>query len=723
MDGARVPGGEVQRGFRAGGFEHGIAVAFEHLTGDAPHRRLVLDHQDRLRSARGARRQLRGLGRALGQLLDARQVELEGGALADLAVHPDESTALLDDAVHGGEPQPRALAFLLGREERLEHVGLGFFAHPNAGVRDREHHKRSRARGVVVGGVRVVQIHVGRLQGELAPVRHRVAGVHGQVHDYLLELAGIGLDPPRGGCEPRAERDVFAQEAAQHLLQVADQRVDLEHGRLQDLLAAERQQLAGQPGGAIGGLVDLIGVLTTGIGGAEVLEQEIRVAGDGREDVVEVVGNAARQAADRFHLLGLAQLLLELDALRDVAPDAQDADEPALVELRSRGKLSDAEVAFGGADAELAGGAELAAHHPPEQLERERQILRVHQSLERLPHPLLAPPAGDRRERGVEGGDRAFGREREDDVPHPLDQRAVPFLGLPQRRFGGAALRDVAEVQHDGAHRRLGEAVDRDRVDMAPRAVLVTPAELQAGRGARARDDVAQGGMDPRHVVGMHPFEPGMTHQLGRREAEQALDRVAGEEDGPVGGDEGDRVRTVLDQRAKALLALATGLFRAGLLGPRAPQIEGAHHGGAHPLEVVLDDVVGGAGLDVLRRGFFVEAARHDDDGRVRRLEERDAQRVGGAERGQGVVREDDVGGEGLERLPVRRLGVDPAGRPPDAGPAQLPLDQRGVVGDVLDHQDAHQVRHRLSAAARSRAASRAPPRKRRARRPRSPRV
>jgi len=56
----------------------------------------------------------------------------------------------------------------------------------------------------------------------------------------------------------------------------------------------------------------------------------------------------------------------------------------------------------------------------------------------------------------------------------------------------------------------------------------------------------------------------------------------------PSGGDEGDRVRTVLDQRAKALLALATGLFRAGLLGPRAPQIERAHHGGAHSLEVVL---------------------------------------------------------------------------------------------------------------------------------------
>src|SRR5438874_1165451 len=43
---------------------------------------------------------------------------------------------------------------------------------------------------------------------------------------------------------------------------------------------------------------------------AEILEQQLGVAGDGRQDVVEVVRDPARQAADRFHLLRLAQLLL-----------------------------------------------------------------------------------------------------------------------------------------------------------------------------------------------------------------------------------------------------------------------------------------------------------------------------------------------------------------------------------------------------------------------------
>ena len=43
------------------------------------------------------------------------------------------------------------------------------------------------------------------------------------------------------------------------------------------------------------------------------------------EQVVEIVGNAARQPADRLHLLGLDQLLLELTLLRHVAEQGDSA--------------------------------------------------------------------------------------------------------------------------------------------------------------------------------------------------------------------------------------------------------------------------------------------------------------------------------------------------------------------------------------------------------------
>ena len=35
---------------------------------------------------------------------------------------------------------------------------------------------------------------VGGFDGEFAALRHGVAGIHGQVHDDLIDLAGIGAD-------------------------------------------------------------------------------------------------------------------------------------------------------------------------------------------------------------------------------------------------------------------------------------------------------------------------------------------------------------------------------------------------------------------------------------------------------------------------------------------------------------------------------------------------
>lgn len=77
---------------------------------------------------------------------------------------------------------------------------------------------------------------------------------------------------------------------------------------MEDLPAAERQQLSGQRGGAIGSVPDLLHDFAVwGIW----LEQTLEVlakAGDDRQQVVEVVSDAARQSPNRVHLLGLAEL-------------------------------------------------------------------------------------------------------------------------------------------------------------------------------------------------------------------------------------------------------------------------------------------------------------------------------------------------------------------------------------------------------------------------------
>src|SRR5262249_34395299 len=71
-----------------------------------------------------------------------------------------------------------------------------------------------------------------------------------------------------------------------------------------------------------------------GIG--ESTAQKLRVAADDHQQIVEVVGNAARQLAERFHLLRLRQLLLRalerclgLPSLGDVARDVHEAGKGA----------------------------------------------------------------------------------------------------------------------------------------------------------------------------------------------------------------------------------------------------------------------------------------------------------------------------------------------------------------------------------------------------------
>ena len=100
------------------------------------------------------------------------------------------------------------------------------------------------------GGVDLVQLHVAGLDDELAPLGHGVARVDGQVGDDLLHLAGVGLHPPQPGVEDGDELDVLADEPPEHGLDTGHHRVEVQDAQLEDLLAAEGQEMARQGGGA-----------------------------------------------------------------------------------------------------------------------------------------------------------------------------------------------------------------------------------------------------------------------------------------------------------------------------------------------------------------------------------------------------------------------------------------------------------------------------------------
>src|SRR6266478_7070611 len=62
----------------------------------------------------------------------------KSGSLADLALDGYETAALLHNAVYAREPQSRALALLLRREERFEYLAFRLGIHSMARIGDRQ---------------------------------------------------------------------------------------------------------------------------------------------------------------------------------------------------------------------------------------------------------------------------------------------------------------------------------------------------------------------------------------------------------------------------------------------------------------------------------------------------------------------------------------------------------------------------------------------------------
>ena len=114
------------------------------------------------------------------------------------------------------------------------------------------------------------------------------------------------------------ELDALAEQALQQHREVVEQVVEVQHLRPQGLAAREGQQLPHQARGPVGVLLDLHDVLEGRIGRPVVGEQQVGVADDRLQHVVEVVRDAAGELADRVHLLRLGELLLDLAQLGGV---------------------------------------------------------------------------------------------------------------------------------------------------------------------------------------------------------------------------------------------------------------------------------------------------------------------------------------------------------------------------------------------------------------------
>ena len=200
-------------------------------------------------------------------------------------------------------------------------MGSRLVAHAGSGVGDGQ--VDVGAGGHALGPARVVgpEVLVGGDDREAATLGHRVTCVHDQVHHDLLDLAGVREHRSQIGSPVHRELDVLADQPLQHGRLPGDQRVEIDEDGLQHLPPAVGEELAGEARGPFGGLHDLLDPAARRVRGGELPQQDVTVADDHAHQVVEVVGDAAGQAAERLALLGLDQLGLGLLERLLLAPE------------------------------------------------------------------------------------------------------------------------------------------------------------------------------------------------------------------------------------------------------------------------------------------------------------------------------------------------------------------------------------------------------------------
>ena len=88
------------------------------------------------------------------------------------------------------------------------------------------------------------EINILSLDLKRASVRHCVACIHSEVKDRLIKLAAVDFYLSKSRFDLELQRDRGAEQAVQHLSDFCQDDTEIQDLRLQNLFAAERQQLA-----------------------------------------------------------------------------------------------------------------------------------------------------------------------------------------------------------------------------------------------------------------------------------------------------------------------------------------------------------------------------------------------------------------------------------------------------------------------------------------------
>ena len=324
VDGALVLGADLDGVRAVGRFQHGIALAAQNLADQRADTGFVLHHQDGLNGhfVLGGGGLVRrpgsnGLNHLRRRLFGrSRKRDAEGGAFARFADHRDVAAALLDDVVSAGQCQPLFPRGLIGDQPRFKESVAIFILQARAGVRHRKDYVRPWAR--VACAVVFVQVQFGGRDRDLAQAMHFEFGMERQRGEGLLQERLIHLHHAAVRLDVHGEFHTVAQVPAQGRFHVAQQRVDVQHFRLEGHFAGVLLELAGEALHALSGPHDLLHVVMQARSRRDAVFHLFAIAGDDHQQVVKVVCDFGGQASQGFDLVGLNGLVLGLAPAGDI---------------------------------------------------------------------------------------------------------------------------------------------------------------------------------------------------------------------------------------------------------------------------------------------------------------------------------------------------------------------------------------------------------------------
>ncbi len=343
-------------------------------------------------------------------------------------------------------------------------------------------------------------------------------------------------------------------EQSPHLL---DDRGDVHDPGREELAAREGEQLGGERRGSLRRVADLAQVGGGRVAVPDPPAEQLGVAEDAGEEVVEVVSDAAGEPADRLEPLRLVKLALHVPDVRDVgqAPDPVGAPVG-----EGNGPVEDVAVAaVSGAEAVLGdvlgtpGGRFVVEPVDP------ITVIGVY---------AVEPPvvAGlDLRGRVAEHARHAAGPEAVVCAEVPLVDRDVERLGCElepagraaERLLGLARPRDVLDQGEAdaGAARRVAHERD-DQVSPRELAVLADVAFGQLVAVAPAVEQLLPERGVRRHVVGVGVVGEAQRADLLAAVADEVLERAVGLDGSPFEVDQADSDLSLVENRPQLPLGL-----------------------------------------------------------------------------------------------------------------------------------------------------------------------